>query len=310
MIEVIRSNPQLALANIDGLLAAVGGPEKFGDTSKALGDATKTIGDNRRAEQLQPGLVRKGVAEAEQAETTAQYAPEVIQSNLANDEARRRDIDSQIATRAGQLALGRDTLESNVQLKLEEYDRAGLRPDPGSAAVMNNAVVNGSAHAALAEETRNLADQFAASPARGGFYSGLAESSKSFFGAQDAVSILRSRYQQLRNNAAIKSLPPGPASDKDIKIAREGFPSPTAPRDYIVSWLRGLAKLQDIQAGYDNARADWIAGNGNLGAAKRDLLVGGVQVPAGTSFIDYQRRSAANVRRQSIPPRSYMEFAR
>lgn len=309
MIDMIRQDPTRFAANLDGLLAAIN-PEKFGDTSKALADTTKTLGDNARAQQVQPGLVRKVDAEASEAETKAQYAPQVIQSGLMTDEFNRRNVDSQIATRAAQLDIARDTLTSNVQMKMQELEDAGARPDAGSVQLMNSAVVSGSASAALAQQTRSLADQFDASPARGGAFSDLAELSKRTFGRQDAVSMLRSRYEQLRNNAAIKSLPPGPASDRDIKTAMQGFPSPTAPREYITSWLRGMAKLQDIQASNDNARAEWIAGNGNLGTAKRDLVVNGVQIPRGTSFVDYQRRSAAAAGRQAIPPRSYMEFAR
>ena len=100
------------------------------------------------------------------------------------------------------------------------------------------------------------------------------------------------------------------ATDHDIKLAMRGFPSPGAPRDYLVSWLRGMAKLQDLQAQNDNGRAEWIAGNGNLGTAKRDLYVNGVQIPKGTSFVDYQKRSTAVAGRQAVPPRSYMEFAK
>lgn len=310
MLEMIRTDPARAAANLDGILAAIAGPEKMGDAAKALGDMTKTLGENRRADELQPGLVRKGSADALSAETTATYAPQVIESGLANDEANRRNLDSQIATRSAQLEIARDTLESNVNLKLEEYAQAGLKPDPGSVKMMNDAVVAGSANASLAEQTRGLADQFAASPVRGGFYSGMAETAKNVFGGQDGVSVLRGRYQQLINSAAIKSLPPGPASDKDIQIARQGFPSPTAPREYIVSWLRGMAKMQDAAAGWDNSRADWIAGNGNLGPAKRDLLVNGVRVPQGTNFGSYQRRSTATTNRQALPDRSYMQFAR
>jgi hypothetical protein len=310
MLDLIRSDPTRAAAQIDGLIAAIAGPEKVGETAKALGDTAKTLGDNARADELQPGLVRKGAAEASQAETTAAYAPQVIESGLQTDEARRRDIDSQIATRASQLDIARDTLESTVNLKLEELTAAGLKPDPGSVKIMNDAVVAGSANTALAQQTRMLADEFAASDARGGFFSGFSEFAKKKTGWQDPVSLLRGRYAQLVNSAAIKSLPPGPASDRDIQIAREGFPAASAPREYIVSWLRGMAKMQDAAANWDNGRAEWVAGNGNLGTAKRDLLVNGVQVPRGTSFVDFQRRSTANTNRQAIPPRSYMEFAR
>lgn len=310
MIEMIRSDPNRFLANLDGIIAAVSGPEKFADSTKGLADATKTIGDNERAAQVQPSIVQKAQADASKATTEASFAPQVIQSGLLNDQANRANIDSQIATRAAQVDIARDTLTTNVQLKLQELEDAGARPDAGSVQMMNSAVVSGSANAALAARTRDLADQFSASPARGGAFSDWAEFSKRLFGRQDAVSMLRGQYQQLVNSAAIKALPPGPASDKDIKVAREGFPSPTAPREYIVSWMRGMAKMQDIAAANDNARAEWIAGNGNLGTAKRDLSVNGVQIPKGTTFVDYQRRSAATAGRQQVPPRSYMEFAR
>jgi hypothetical protein len=303
MIDMIDADPVRAAANIHGLYTAIVGPEKLAETTKALGD-------DARADQVQPFTVRRAGAEASEAETKATYAPQVIQSDLANDEANRRNVASMISTRAAQVDIARDTLETNVQMKLDELAQTGNRPDAGSVAMMNNAVVSGSSNAALAEQTRRLADEFAASPARGGMFSGLAETGKSVFGSQDSVSLLRSRYDQLRNSTAIKSLPPGPASDRDIQLAMKGFPSPGAPREYLVSWLRGMAKLQDVNAQNDNARAEWIAGNGNLGTAKRDLYVNGVQIPKGTSFVDYQKRSTATAGRQAIPPRSYMEFAK
>lgn len=303
MLDMVESDPTRAAAHIHGILAAIAGPDKLGETTKALGE-------DARAEQLLPATVQKATAEASKATTDAQFAAPVYQSSLANDEANRRNITSMISTRAAQVDIARDTLETNVQMKLDELAQTGTKPDAGSVAMMNNAVVSGSSNAALAEQTRTLANEFAASPARGGLFSGLAETGKNVFGAQDSVSLLRSRYEQLKNSTAIKSLPPGPASDHDIKLAMRGFPSPGAPRDYLVSWLRGMAKLQDIQAQNDNGRAEWIAGNGNLGTAKRDLYVNGVQIPKGTSFVDYQKRSTAATGRQAVPPRSYMEFAK
>ncbi|WP_294328294.1 hypothetical protein [uncultured Sphingomonas sp.] len=303
MVKLMRGNPSLAAVQMTGLIGAIVGPEKLADTVAKLNE-------DERAGALFPVQRRRAVAEASKAETEATYAPQIIQSNLMNDEANRRNVDSQITTRAAQVEIARDTLTTNVELKLQEMEAAGARPDPGSVQIMNTAVVSGASNAALAQQTRTLADDFSASPARGGAFSDLAEFSKRTFGVQDGVSTLRGRYQQLINNAAIKSLPPGPASDKDIKLAREGFPSPTAPREYIVSWLRGMAKMQDIAAANDNARAEWIAGNGNLGTAKRDLTVNGVQIPKGTTFGAYQQRSAATAGRQQLPPRSYMEFGR
>lgn len=303
LLDLIKTRPQAAQAYLTGIVSSIAGPEKFADT-------TKTINEDVRAQQLQPSLLRKQTAEASKAETEATYAPQVIESDLATADANRRNIDSMITTRAEQLNIARDTLASNVQLKMDELEQKGVALDPGSAKIMNEAVISGQANMALADRTRALADAFESSPARGGVFSGLAETAKGVFGTQDAVSQLRTQYAQLRNNSAIKSLPPGPASDTDIKVAMQGFPSPSAPREYLVRWLRGYAKLQDIAASNDTSRADWIATNGNLGTAKRDLIVNGVRVPKGTSFMDYQRRTAATQRSREIPPRSYMEFGR
>jgi hypothetical protein len=58
--KMVEENPAAAKINLGGLLSAAIGPEKF---TKMLGD----LGGEQRAQELQPGLVRKGVADADTA---------------------------------------------------------------------------------------------------------------------------------------------------------------------------------------------------------------------------------------------------
>jgi hypothetical protein len=167
MVKLMRDNPSLAAVQMTGLIGAIVGPEKLADTVAKLNE-------DDRAGALFPAQRRRAVAEASKAETEATYAPQVIQSNLLNDEANRRNVDSQITTRAAQVEIARDTLTTNVELKLQEMEAAGARPDPGSVQIMNNAVVSGASNTALAQQTRTLADEFSASPARGGAFIGEA----------------------------------------------------------------------------------------------------------------------------------------
>jgi hypothetical protein len=101
---------------------------------------------------------------------------------------------------------------------------------------------------------------------------------------------LRNEYTRIRNSAAIKSLPPGVATDKDIELALKGIPPETANAATISSFLRGMAKMQQYEAASESSKAEWVGSNGNLGRAKTDIDIGGIKVPKGSSFVDFSRQ--------------------
>lgn len=308
MVAAIRSDPKRAIGAVGYMLSSIVPPDQFAAT-------VKNVGEEARADELQPGLVRKGVAEAEKLETEAQYAPQVIESELASEAADRARKAAQTAIEQAQLELGwerlaldQDSLATNTQLKLEEMLQSGQKVEGASLAELTKSVGSAQQNEALANRTRDLADRIAASPLRGGGWrSSIGETAAGMFGNQDAVTALRGQYEQIKNTQAIKNLPPGPATDRDIEIAMRGFPPANAGKGHIVNFLRGLAKLQDIAAAGDQRRADWISANGNLGTARRDLNVGGVQVPAGTTFAEFNRNAGKVARRGEAPARSYLE---
>lgn len=302
LIETIQTNPKTALGVANWMLASGAGPDKFPE-------AHKTLGENRRADELQPGLVTKGQAEASKATTEAAYAPKTIESDLATEAAQRQRLRDQTANeqadlviRRSGLELERDKLVSGIQLKLEEFDRNGTQLDVAGRTAVNNAVGESVSASALADRANGLADRFATADVGGwGWASAARESLKGAYGGQDPVTGLRNEYEQIVNQQAVKNLPPGPASDKDIQLAKQGFPPRTASKEYIVSFLRGMAKMQQAVAASSDRKANWISTNGSLAPARRDVDVGGVMVPAGTTFTEFNSNAVKRGRQGETP---------
>lgn len=293
-LAVIEEDPDAAKGQMALMLSAIVGPDKF--------DAVfKNVGEGLRSDAKLPGEVALTEAQAEEARVKATMAPDVIAAGITDtlSQVERRRQQTAIETVANSIArdrldLDRETLITNTQLKLDEMAQTGTEVKGSSLEEMTKAVTSAQANEALAERTASLASRFAASDASGrGWTSVASESLAGAFGNQDPVSALRGEYQQLINSQAIKNLPPGAASDNDIKIAMRGFPPATADKDYVVSFLRGLEKLQRKAAAGDQRRADWISSNGNIGTAKRQIVVDGYTVMPGTTFAQFNKAMVA-----------------
>ncbi len=110
-----------------------------------------------------------------------------------------------------------------------------------------------------------LADQYNDSKGElgGGFFGSAAESFKEFVGGEDEVSSLKKNYARLKNSLVIKSLPQGPATDKDIAIFSKGFPGESSDPEYIESFLRGMAKSQYLSGRFNEFKSQYISDKGN-----------------------------------------------
>lgn len=301
LIEMIRRDPKAAQA-IAGVNLSIAAPEGFEKTYGALGE-------ERRADEVQPYKVRQEGAKASQEETTARFAPQKAQSELDTEAAQRTRMAAQTANEQADLALKRDGLEldrdkltSTIQLELEKLDRSGTQLDAGAKQAIGTAVGNSTSAQALADRATSLADRFEAGGSGGyGWASSAREAFKGIYGGQDPITGLKNEYQQIVNQQAVKNLPPGPASDKDIQLAKQGFPPTNASKDYIISFLRGMAKMQEAVAAGENRKANWISANGSLGTTRRDIDVGGVSVPAGTTFTEFDRNAVKRGRQGETP---------
>lgn len=109
-----------------------------------------------------------------------------------------------------------------------------------------------------------LASEIENSNLTGGLFGGKwKDTFKEVTGTQDAVSELRKRYFAIRGSQVVNNLPPGAASDTDIALALSGFPSDKANKEQLVSFLKGLSKLEKVKSDYANFRADYISENGS-----------------------------------------------
>jgi hypothetical protein len=307
MLDTIKTDPEHAKGATAYMLAAIAGPDKLGATAKDLGDTA-------RADELQPGLVQKGIADADKATTEASMAPQVIQTDIATKEAQAERWRAQTENEIGNLKLGwanlnldQDKLATETQIKLQELQQTGAQVTGASLDELTKSAGSAAENQALSARSADLAERIAVSGARGGLGSSWAEWLKGTTGNQDAVSSLRTEYSRLTNAAAIKNLPPGSASDKDVAFALKGFPPSAAPPEYLASFLRGMSKLQAVTAEADSRKADWISANGNLGTAKRDLQVGGIRVPAGTTYGEFNANALKRGKAGQPPARSYLE---
>ncbi len=239
-----------------------------------------------------------------------------LNNNLkATSEA--RNIDSQIAERANKLSLDKDKMRTDVELKLYELGQANNKLDPDARKIVNDSSIASVAAEQFASRIIDLAGRIESAEGGKGYFTRASQWLADATGNQDEWMQLRKEYTRLRNIQAIKSLPPGPPTDKDMELALEGFPKDTANSETLASFLRGMAKLQQIEASAKSAEAEWVNSTGSLGRARTDINIGGVQVPAGTTFVDFMRQYsdkrasgiAAQQSNAATSQRSYMRWA-
>jgi hypothetical protein len=109
-----------------------------------------------------------------------------------------------------------------------------------------------------------LADEIERSDLSGGMFGGKwSETIKDVTGEQDAVSNLRREYNAIKGSQVVSNLPPGAASDKDIELALGGFPTDNASKEQLSGFLRGLSKIQQYNADFNNFKAEYISDTGN-----------------------------------------------
>jgi hypothetical protein len=228
-----------------------------------------------------------------------------------------RDIESKIDERAQRLDLDRDKLQSEVDMKVMDLTGRGQKLEPDARKLVNEATIAAVGGEQAASRMLDLAQRIES--AQGG--KGVATKATEWFakttGRQDEFTQMRQEYTRLRNTQAIKSLPPGPATDRDIELALRGFPEETANAATLASFLRGMAKMQQYEASTKDAEAEWINATGSLGRARNDIMIGDIQVPAGSTYVEFSRqfgeKRAQNLGAQqgvaTTQQRGYMRFA-
>lgn len=297
--DMIQQAPDYARTMLGASIAAIPGGDKYFT-------GIKTMGEEKRAGDQAPAELAKKNADAIKAGVEARYADPKIQADIA-------DTWSKISERGGRLGLDREKFNLDFDTKLQELQGKQGAPalsagmEKAQAEAVGNSLVSrtasdratGLAEALLAEQT-NVGGK----PLRW-----LTENAKRITGSEDGYTALRQDYVRIRNQGLLSDLPPGPASDKDIALMKDGFPNENQSPEYIANWLKSYANVQKAIAQKEDAKAEWISGVGSLRTAPKDITIGTVTVPAGTSFTEFIQRTQNNAPKVKNAT-GYMDFGR
>lgn len=284
---------------------------------KIIESAVK-LGAERRTEQLQPSVLTKAEQEAKKATSEAeikaiesQFAERLQQAGLTEKNWNVKNLQSQINDRAAKLNLDKQTTAATVAEKMSSIQKNLNEIPSDTRKLINESATLSATSKQSAEQFNDLAKRLDESGGGYGVFSSASDFLKKGAGFQGGMTQLRQEYTRLRNTAAIKSLPPGPATDKDIAMALKGFPSDNASAGDLSSFLRGMAKLQDVDASINNAKTDWLAqNNGTLTRAKNTFVAGDYATKPGETFNDFSQRIIGDVSKKYRSPEQIAEDRR
>lgn len=269
--------------------------EAAAKTNKLAAEATTAQAEAAVASPTKQAELLKKSADATKAAIESQFTQRAQELGLQEKTWNIKNLQSEIGTRGAKLNLDTQMTNVNVLEKLAQINKLNTDIPADTRKLINDNAVIAATAKQSADQFNDLANRI---ESLGGYgkLSSLSEFAKSTIGAEGYESSLRQEYTRLRNSAAIKSLPPGPATDKDIQMALSGFPKDTSNSANIAQFLRGMAKLQDIDSSVANAKTDWLAkNNGTLTRANNTFIAGDFTVRPGESFNDFSARVASDV---------------
>ena len=331
--DVAKQNPKATEDYFGFTISQMPGGDKVITSAIALGG-------ERRAEALAPSALTKAVADADEAvakaitaQSTATNAPEKSAADAAlakaQAEAARikalyaerieiaglnktnwdiKNLDSQIRDRSEKLNLDRQTTQATVAEKLSSIQARLADIPEGARKLINESSTLSATSKQAATQYNDLANRILSAEGGKGAFTTASEWFAKSLGQQDAWTQIRNEYTRVRNSVAIKSLPPGVATDKDIELALKGIPPENANSATLASFLRGSAKLQDIDSSINNAKTDWLSqNNGLLTRAKGTFIAGDYATKPGETFNDFAQRIVGDVSKRYAPPPSSVE---
>jgi hypothetical protein len=278
---------------------------------KAVAEATTAQATATNAAEKAAADAAKATADANAAKVKAKYAEQVEIAGLNKTNWDINNLRSQIGDRSARLNLDTQKTAADVAEKMSSI-QSKLNDIPSDTRkLINESATLAATSKQSAQQFNDLAKRLDESGGGYGVFSSASDFLKKGAGFQGGMTQLRQEYTRLRNTAAIKSLPPGPATDKDIAMALKGFPSDNASAGDLSSFLRGMAKLQDVDASINNAKTDWLAqNNGTLTRAKNTFVAGDYATKPGETFNDFAQRIVVDVSKKYRSPEQMAEDRR
>ena len=288
-----------ALKQIIGLNLAAGDADKFAANYKLMSESGKITAETA-------GVVADSAIKA----AKAAYAPILAALEVKGEEAKIRETNakiqnfaSEIQDRANRFRLDTQRLATDTANVISQINERQGKLSDGVLKIVNEAALNGATAQQQSANNVALADKIAGASADLGQVRNFNQAASFFssrFGTNVTTKALRGEIERARNAAAVASLPPGPATDRDLALFLGPIPDSFANPVELQSYFRGLAKAQAITGAVETARADWMAQNKGMlaGKARDRMVVGDYVIKPGQSFSDLSKGIAVAVTRK------------
>lgn len=198
---------------------------------------------------------------------------ETIRSNQAGEalQARGQNLSYQSAMTGHNIAAQRLALDQQefgfkmqqaqekAQQLISEAPKLSVNMEKGIETAVNNATASSNS----ANSMSALAQQFRAEKPTTGLFGNAQNMFAKLTGSDTTLRDLRIRQNALVNSQVLKFLPPGPATDKDVEIVRQGAPTDMDNPETVARWLDAMANLERRNAQFNEFKAEWMSANGN-----------------------------------------------
>lgn len=219
---------------------------------------------------------------------------ETIRSNQAGEalQARGQNLSYQSAMTGHNIAAQRLALDQQefgfkmqqaqekAQQLISEAPKLSVNMEKGIETAVNNATASSNS----ANSMSALAQQFRAEKPTTGLFGNAQNMFAKLTGSDTTLRDLRIRQNALVNSQVLKFLPPGPATDKDVEIVRQGVPTDMDNPETVARWLDAMANLERRNAQFNEFKAEWMSANGNPGQSRNGGQILGLDVKKGESL--------------------------
>lgn len=219
---------------------------------------------------------------------------ETIRSNQAGEalQARGQNLSYQSAMTGHNIAAQRLALDQQefgfkmqqaqekAQQLIREAPKLSVNMEKGIETAVNNATASSNS----ANSMSALAQQFRAEKPTTGLFGNAQNMFAKLTGSDTTLRDLRIRQNALVNSQVLKFLPPGPATDKDVEIVRQGAPTDMDNPETVARWLDAMANLERRNAQFNEFKAEWMSANGNPGQSRNGGQILGLDVKKGESL--------------------------
>lgn len=216
-----------------------------------------------------------------------------IQAQLRGQDIQMRGQNMTANTAAQRLAFDQGKFGVEMQQAAEKADElkaSAPKLSVNMEKALDSAVGGAATSRSSAASMEELASRWETEKPTAGWFGSAQSTWSKMTGSDTGLRDLRIRTSQFLNSQALKYLPPGPATDRDVELAREGVPTNMDDPKLVANWLRAQARNEKRDAAFNDFRAEWISAQGNPGQAKTSANISGLDVKKGESFASAAKR--------------------